>query len=558
MNQISRSAVQGPELLSFVATTLNDLDEEVYYYVNSIIVIYGLTAMQKRGTKWVYLKDEKGQNLVPKECFEIVPKSFPGIEKENIPAAFKYRGGLQPTLVFPEMNGTFKCALDSVARLREVQGSDNSCSSLLASMKGWSGMTNEFGRRVTFLVSSVLGCWRLGRAATVQLTTIGDLPILVSSLNAWKKVLDNPKEESFKSMKATEILHKAQEFKFLLPGIAHYNNVPKSLQTFVVHTPIPGSIVIMFHPSNLPTSDLKGVPVDYDGKSEMIMPVVYPENDVILYTIIFGDSPFAHDKEVIKRRSRSTNAIKPWQWYPPTKGEPKKEKTAKDRPIYIYQFGTSSGFRGILSTVELSLIGFGHPPIHQDGKLMGHDFTSQTIHTIDLVEVPSQEKWYNMVSMDCRRQAVSWITPLVRYSGISNLLTQSKNAAALNSSMVESEDGFIPTLTTRRGNYQAEEEVDFSVPTPQSILGVHSSGYVPSNTSSSSSTSSTTSSILAKLSVQPIAPSVPATVPDNTAAASLMAAAANNDDDVFAANVHDDDEEVPTTTPDSQAKVADE
>jgi len=473
MTQINRNAVQGQDMLSFVAVTLNSLSPKEYWYLNTLIVFHGLTVMQETAPgRWIYCKDDQDKKVVDESVYTMMdPSGYEDI-LTKFPAVFKYNGGLKPAVVFPAETGTFKHAVESQSRLREIQGSDSSCTAMLSQMRGYSGLTDDYGRRVQFITSAVLACWQRSRKVNIQLHTVGDLPMITSSLNTIKKMLLAEVETS----STEEENDRKYYFKFLLPGVADRKNVPRLLHTHITNFPEEDCVVVMFDPGNLPTSEQKGTSVDYESASQKILPDLYQKNDVIMYTIIFGDYPFPRDKEMLRNRSRSTNLLKPWTILKHGKNE--------EREIFVYAHSTASGFRGVLSTLpDLKLVGYGPKPIYNKiddvEKLVGYDYTvSKAMHPLPLRHIKTQEKWYNEVIADCQTQAISWLNPVARYSGISNLMTQSKTATMMATSMVHSEDGLIPVLTTRRAVKVEEEVVNFH--------------FKPQSSSSSSFTSSST------------------------------------------------------------------
>jgi hypothetical protein len=144
--------------------------------------------------------------------------------------------------------------------------------------------------------------------------------------------------------------------------------------------------------------------------------------DFICYTVVYGACPFINDPVVKRVLQSSLVTIKGW---------------GKDP--YVYQFSTSSRFRGIISTFsDLSLIGHGYAR-----KGEGWDKTKQSLVFLALKRFSTQSSWYKAVSDDCRRQVVCWMRPISRYSPISNLVKMSKKALVLDRTQVPDEDGSL-------------------------------------------------------------------------------------------------------------------
>jgi len=485
MTPIQHNAVQGPEMLAFVTTILNGLSEYDFLELSTIIVLYGLQAMEQRGERWVVLKDDKNQPLIPSSVWEPVkPTEKTKGLLQYYPAILKYKGGVPIVVQFPEQVGTFKNALMAQSLLREVQGSDNSCISLLSAMRGYSGMTDDFGRKVQFIVSAILYCWSIGRRVTVQLETVGDLSILVSSANYWRRKIElalGSGADDFAFDRTMQFSVETCVVKFMLPGVSDTKKVVGSLQTAIVGKPVQGSVVVMYDPGTMPTSESKGKPVDFDYYSRRLFPSFCEKNDFLFYSIVFGDYPFPMDKEVLRDRHAMTSSFNPLKVTRLVDGH---EQTVT-RNVFVYRHGTASGFRGILSSLEVSLVGYGHTPIYGAKsettasvkavtssqvaveKVItvptGYDMTRRTLHRIPLELVKTRSVWYDRVILDCKAQSVIFGNPVIRYSGISNLVYQSKAAAVLNLSLVPLEDGVSSGLIAiRKAGVVVDEEVDFT------------------------------------------------------------------------------------------------
>jgi len=477
----ARNSVQGPEMLSFIAISLNRTSELDYYALNCNIVIHALTVMVQRetlrGTRWIALKGEDGKPLVPNSCWEsIAPNDNTRPLLQDFPAIFKYKGSLPLLVRFPTKTGTLKAAVTSLQLLREVQGGDNACSALLSAMRGYTGLTDEFGRRIQFLISSALACWSRGKPVTIQLSSIGDLYILVSSLNHWRRhivQLLSPSSSGSEKLIGYKFSEETMVVKYIVPGFADKQKLNHKFMDDVVLQPFPESVFIMYNPGNLPTASEKGAAVDYESGSRGLIPEMTYGNDFIIYTVIYGDYPFPKDSQVLRARSSMTARFYPIQ---------RKDANGKidSLPLYVYRHGTASGFRGIISTFgDLWLMGYGPKPVVgsvEDGyPVTGHDFTDKGLHRIFLPKVILQAQWYDRVVLDCEAQSVIFGNPVIRYSGISNLVYQSKVAAMMNVTLVQLEHGVSAgMLTLRKRHVQEDEEVDFT-PTSSGATSTSSS-----------------------------------------------------------------------------------
>lgn len=473
MSPIARSAVQGNEMLSFVATAMNELEESTYWTINTVIVLNALRAMERFDGGWRYVTDDMGVKVISERSYKrITEKTCSSLTVttklmilKTYPCVMMYLGGVIVGVDFPkDEHGTFKEALDSVARLREVQGSDSSCTALLAGMRDYSGLTDDFGKRVQFLVSAILAAWREGLEVDVHLSTIGDLPIVMSSVAYWRKwALDQG--DNFFDKGCQPGKKCGFGVKYLLPQISDKLKVPGTLHPEVISFKREGTCYVTYVDGTLPSAVERGKPVDYESNSKILVPEFVTASSYIIYNAIYGDYPFCYDDQVVMMRRSSTVSFPVWEKRP-----------------YVYRFGTGSGFRGILSSIpQLNLVGFGVRPTST-----GWDQSKLVLHDIELPLVKTQREWMKQVCKDCKMQAITFLTPVTRYSGISNLIVQSKVAAVLKLTMMEGEKGALYGNSVVRtvGKSVKDQVVCFEDEGEQPQ---------PQDTSSSSSVSSTSS-----------------------------------------------------------------
>jgi len=511
LDSVYRNSIQGPEMLSFVATVLNALPELEYWLINCTIVFSGLRAMEKNSDgEWDYVLNAAGQRIVTDATYQFVEVSSREVQAAllpRFPAIVQYTGKLVVTVNFPESDGSFDSARASQARLREVQGSDNSCTSMLAAMRGYSGLTDAFGRRVQFLVSAVLSVWRLRRSVALQLHTVGDLSILVSSLNAWRRLIlssDSKVQGLFPSSSVDDAKKYGCEVRYLLPSASSKKNIPSVMYPQIVNRVDPGWVFVGFDEGTLPTSSKKGVKPDYDAYSQTLVPDTVGSEDYVMYSMVFGDYVFLNDPDVRRRRDNSL-----LRKIVDVNEKGKVDDLAfqvKYKPPFVYRFGVSSGFRGILSSLpNFMLTGYGHI-LTSHGQF---DKTKEELHVIKVPLVKSMVEWYKFVCDDCALQSFMFFCPVVRYSGISNLIAQSKEAAVMQLRIVPMEEGLSIPNSIVREESTVRMKVNFNVKIPSSAASPsslplselvvsstsvsQSSQPQPSDTSEKSSTASTTS-----------------------------------------------------------------
>jgi len=157
MSAPTKNSITGSELLSFVTSVLNETTAYNFYVLNNLIVFQALLAMEKIDGQWRYVLNDQAERAIPPEVFDFLPgdeaKALGLQELLGVyPAVARYKGGLKTIIVgIPPGDGTLKTAQGSLSKLRQVQGGDNSCMALLSQMRDYSGLTDDFGRRVQFM-----------------------------------------------------------------------------------------------------------------------------------------------------------------------------------------------------------------------------------------------------------------------------------------------------------------------------------------------------------------------------------------------------------------------
>jgi len=427
MTTIQKNAVQGATKILFVREAINRLSPDSYTVLNTIIVCEGFKIFEKQQSgRWSMVLGKNGKPqcdsvYTPAPCSAELRKKI----KRTYPDAFWYKSGFCPTVQFPNSLGDVESAKMCVSRSMEIAGSGTSCAVILAGMKGYSGLTDEFGKRICFLLAATLSAWSRGRDVDVQLETTGDAPMIVSSLNKWAKQIKDLKHSEFLQVIEEEkgIVRKPLkcDFSLILPRASDMAKVHVKLQDHVVPMPREGTVVVAFTEGSLPTASSKSTPVDYDASSYSLLPRMYHANDYIIYTTVFGCCPFGFDKKVQSRLTAQLAKIGKW---------------SKDN--YVYRFGTSAAWQGVISSLQnVHLAGFGFPVGASGHRVM----TEETLHLIKLECVHTQEEWYHGVARDARVQAFAWLYPISRYSPISNLPFLSKAGVTLSLMAVVKEDG---------------------------------------------------------------------------------------------------------------------
>jgi len=433
MTPTNRSGVTGNARLCFMRSALDRLGEASYLVLNTSIVCDLFNTFQLQNGKWYRVQDDAGNPFVANSMFEKVEatQELYDILGEYYPGCFKYLGGTLVAPTVPTTDGTLETTVKVVQRLREVQGSSDSVAVILSGMRDYSGLTDDFGKRIQFQLAATLSIWSLGKTADIQLESIGDLAIMISSLNYWKRQIKESKIEGFytEEKKGDVFVTTRPEcgFKFLLPGTMDFAKVQQpNLRSELISVPRSDSVIVLYSSAGMPTSAEKGKRLDYDKESESLLPPSFRDKNFIANCTIYGAIPFAQDKAVLKRMQSSIQVL-----------------TYYEKPVFVYAFSTASDFRGVFSTIpDLQLVGFGFPFMPQTtSRVPLRDLTQEKLHLFSLKRVVTQMEWYTLVTVDACKQMVSWLAPVSRYSPISNLPRMSKMAATLSRQIVESEAG---------------------------------------------------------------------------------------------------------------------
>lgn len=436
MPQLTKNAVTGIELLSFVRSALDRVSVVSYDLLNTSIVLDGLKVLDKDVNGWFKWTQDNGEPWVPETAYKITECCNDTAEilaDGGYPHCYWYYGNISCDIAFPPKEGTIKSALLSSARMREVQGSDQAPSALLAGMRGYSGLNDEFGKRCQFLVSATLSTWQRRRPAAIWLESVGDIPILVSSLLKHKKEIQTGKHDRFNSSKMStgdgqssalvQMNTYECEFKLVVPKQMDMLKVHTSYRDHVVVMAPVGSVTLLWSTAGLPTSDTKGVAIQYDDESQRILPDSITKGDYIAYCAIYGVIPFPNDARVKFSNSQKFESLKWWE----------------KKPL-VYKWSNTSGFKGILSTFDnLELYGWGYPQINKTDL---NELALQFI-PIKLEQVATQKEWYDNVSTDAQTQALSFLNVVSRYSPISNLCCLGAKGVTIARMSVTKDEGLI-------------------------------------------------------------------------------------------------------------------
>jgi len=426
MSVIQRNSVQGILLIAFVREMLSRLSPDTYDTLNTQIVCDAFNVFERRESKWAYVMIDN-KKAVPETVYE-ARNAAPELKKRlhKYPDVFWYRGGHAPMTSFPQATGDLKSTQTCVQRMRDIVGSDTTPTVIMAGMKGYSGLSDDFGKKICWTLGAVLSVWSQNRQVDVQLETVGDIAMLTSSLNYWRKQIEANRYTDFCEVLETETgtrdSRPSCDFRFLLPKASDIDKIHVKLQELVVPQPREGTVIVAYKQGTIPTPGDKETKLDYDAQSLNIIPAIYRQNDVVLYTVIYGACPFSSDPAVKQYLTQIMAKLQMW---------PKR--------TYVHPWSNTCGFRGILTTLpSFGMAGYGYKM-----KDTHYDMSSETLFVMPLSVILKQEDWYKNVAKDARTQAFYWLYPISRYSPISNLPYLSKAGVTITLMSVVKEDGTL-------------------------------------------------------------------------------------------------------------------
>jgi len=362
--------------------------------------------------------------MISPECY-VARKPSSAMERKlkEYPGCYWYLGGLLVRASYPEFDGTLTSVSSIVSRAREVQGSNSSPTAILAGMKGYSGLTDEFGKRMQFVLGSVLGLWAQNRKVVIRVDSVGDVTMLVSSLNLWAKRIRDSASPLFVVTEGDQEKKVSCHFKIMLSRDVDKQNLNVRYHEYVVSAVEPDAVIVYHHVGSLPTAASKGQIVDFDLHSQSLIPPHFDGQEYVMYGPIYGFCPFANDFVVKRAAANAMTRLTPWK-----------------RTPTVYAFGTASNFHGILTTMKnFSLIGWG---LESTGPNKWDERETKFVE-IGLFSYGSQKDWYNKVAVDVKAVTVAWLNPISRYSPISNLPYVSKAGVTFALERVQSEEGVL-------------------------------------------------------------------------------------------------------------------
>jgi hypothetical protein len=429
LSSIDKNAMTGLEALSFYREVLCRISDDAYDMLNTHIVCDVLRPFVRNADgQWHEAVGRNGPN-VPHTAYmrkkKISAACKKALQDEDYPGCFWYLGGYYPKPGVPEFDGTLTSVQLAMSRLRELQGPDTAPTALLASMRDYSGLTDSFGKRLQFLAASALFAWSQYRSVDIILYSVGDSVPLQCTLNKWKRYIEDHKVEGFYRIEGetASVKKPSCDFRLVLPS-GDLTNVTSALRAYVLDQVRQDTVIVAYFDGSLPTSGLKGTTVDYDDKSQVILPSYFRGRDFVVYSPIYGAAFFGHDPRVVEVNKNKMTPINFW-----------------GTRTYVFSFSNGSLLRGVLTTFENFVhYGYGYEKT-EDG---GYDRRKgANLVPVRYKVFKTQVEWYRKVHQDIAVQMVSWLTPVSRYSPISNLPFVSKAGVVIALTDIQTDEGTL-------------------------------------------------------------------------------------------------------------------
>jgi hypothetical protein len=430
MGTTVRASITSVEQLLFVRQCLDRLDRHYYDLLNSRIVFRFLQAFKEENGSWYQTLTGDGKPTVDGTVYrrksDSPPEAIDLVTRDGLPCVMWYYGGVHPRMQFPESDGTLKGALARTQKMQHLVGSDDSASSILAHMRGYSGLTDDFGKRIQFTLAATIGAWFEGRIVDIILYSVGDIIPLHSSLNKWHASVQNegnPLKSVFPARDSFPV-------KYLVP-IMDVSKIPDALKSQCIHTLRKQSVAVLYSMNTLPNAKDKKTAIDYESAAQGILADVFHDHDFIAYGPIFGECCFSGTHKKVEKQFTAVDIPKTSAWL---------------RPVYTYLFGSAAKWRGVLSTFpKLQLAGYGAQ--RQGGSW---NMKEKLLHTFAIQQVATPTEWYNKVGEDALGACVAWLNPVTRFSPISNLPFVSKAGVTLILSQFRDDDGDLIANVARQ------------------------------------------------------------------------------------------------------------
>lgn len=449
--QETEETLTNERLLEFLYTCLHDMPELYYYYLHTFVVFEILTVFEmvhsdskkeKKGAlRFSLIRKKKGGKFsVPETAYTILQKEEVSskIQRElhemGYPAVVIFRGGMQPNIKVAR-DSDMAAAVAAKSLSITTRGSDKSAMSFLCRNAPYSGLAVEEVRILQRCVAMVGGVVESGvERIDIEISSIGHVAVLFSSLMAHFPTVD-------------WMLSMTGEMSMKC-ATSYASRISTDRRV--------GSHFLRYTPYQMKSHTLK----KKEGSEEMIQVALknynadsvkwrpHPEHSgYTIYTTLFGYYPWAVPETTEGKAVSSDRSYI--------------DRVSPMVPHYVYRFGQTESFCGIVSTVDkLSLFGQEVAVSQKQttaGKRMELIFSKKTV---PLERVKTESEWYRRVIESNAAMEAYWMHARPKFSSISNILRVPKQGVtvaydALGDVVIEEQGQYIEVDV--RGDEEAEE-----------------------------------------------------------------------------------------------------
>lgn len=410
-------------LVEFIYTSLHDMLPVTYYYLHTFVVfemlfVFEPQVSKSKKMKYSMLRQKRhGKFAVPETAYEVLKadKVPHAVLKEicdmGYPAVVIFRGGIQPNVkVVPgnDMSAAIQAKTLSLA----TRGSDKSAMSFMCRNAPYSGLATEEVRTLQRAVAMVGGVVARGiEKIDVEVASVSHVGILYTSLMAhfpttdWVLAMSN--EMQMKS--PTTYFSRISTDRRIASHLVRY--VPYQMKSHSLKKKEGSEEMIEVALKNYNQDSVRWKPhVEYSGYT--------------LYTTLFGYYPWAVPIDKKGAASTTTSSTTSDRLYTP--------REAPIRPHYVYKFGQTESFCGIVSTITgLTLWG-------QDVKVTSRKTTigdvsdiAYSVVEVPLAQVSTEAEWYRKVIESNAAMESYWMHARRKYCSISNVLRIPKSGVTV-------------------------------------------------------------------------------------------------------------------------------
>jgi len=403
----AKKAVSGPLVMEYVMRHLGGLSPSGFYFLQTMILMTCLRVLNGdkyangfTSTQFPSLNNNMAQRI-GQENFNNIIANF------GVPDILEWETGVR---------GSLKAAVPTNAKqlINLVNscvafGGSGSTVATLQAMKGYSYIMTALGRRVCWVVSTVLG---LGKGSNIDIrTTLGDIALLHGSLSY-----------HMGKHHGVDGDYIGTKIKYIIEDSENWNKIPDALVQYCSQVRRQDSILVAVMENQFPSADKSGAIIDYEARAKAQVSYMMQQGHFVVRWKVWGSYWWGSGV-----RQNSTN-----------------NSSNVDRQFYVFEWGDSSEAIATLSTLpSLTMIGYAvniRPKIGVSATksgLEGEQYTSTNLKALSTVE-----DWYDAVSKACADRIGNWLAPEVRYNPIGNLLYQtSKGVDHANSIAFGNETG---------------------------------------------------------------------------------------------------------------------